>query len=369
MRRMSMRVAALAVALLLPAVAVAQGADLAGRVAKLEQSLSNRGLLDLLTRLENLQQEVQTLRGQLETQGYELEQLRKSQAATYTDLDRRLQAVQGGAVGVVPGDAPLPMLAPAPGDAVAGTPAPQSALQVETEATLSAAPGQLPALGPDGLPAADLTDPSLIPPEVDIGAESPVPDAGMAALDAEAMSGELPAAPGSAPSAAVAPALAPAPLPGASVPAGVTNPGETAPPLGQMPTIDDAASEAAYRDAFGLLRAGDYDRAIAAFDDFQQRYPQSQYGDNAQYWLAEAHYAKRDFAAAVPEYQKMLERYPQSRKLSHAMLKIGYSQDALGRPDDARAVLEELRQRFPGSAAARLAEERIGQLGSRAAAP
>jgi TolA-binding protein len=49
------------------------------------------------------------------------------------------------------------------------------------------------------------------------------------------------------------------------------------------------------------------------------------------------------------------------------MLKLGYSYDSLGQPADARAILEELKQRFPGSAAARLAEERLAQLS--AAAP
>jgi tol-pal system protein YbgF len=131
--------------------------------------------------------------------------------------------------------------------------------------------------------------------------------------------------------------------------------------------MDDASSEAAYRDAFSLLRSGEYDRAVTAFNDFQASFPNSQYGDNAQYWLAEAHYAKRNFAAAVTEYQKMLVNYPASRKQSHAMLKLGYSYDSLGQPADARAILEDLKQRFPGSAAARLADERLLQLG--AAAP
>ena len=125
---------------------------------------------------------------------------------------------------------------------------------------------------------------------------------------------------------------------------------------------DDAGSETAYRDAFGLLKSGEYDQAIAAFETFQQQYPNSQYGDNAQFWLAEAHYVKRDFTAALPAYQTMLNRYPASKKLSHAMLKIGYSYSELGQATEARSVLVELQARFPGSAAAQLAAQRIAQL-------
>lgn len=340
MRFTSTLVTTLCGALLLPMTAGAQtaNADLAGRVGKLEQALSNRGLIDLLNQVENLKQENQALRGQIENQGYEIEQLKKGQAAVYGDMDRRLQTLEGGAPAQPAGEAPLPMLAPAPGDAVAGTPAPQSALQVETEGLPPVAPPP----GQDPLDAAD----GSLPPDVD--------DA--AALDADAVGGAGASAP-----PPIQPTLAPAPMPGRPA-AGVTSPGEAAPALVQGPTLDDAASEAAYRDAFSLLRGGEYERAVTAFTDFQANFPQSQYGDNAQYWLAEAHYAKRDYAAAVTEYQKMLTRYPASRKLSHAMLKIGYSHDSLGQPAEARAMLEDLRQRFPGSAAARLAEERLGQI-------
>ena len=115
--------------------AVAGESELAGRVTKLEQALNNRGLLDLLREVERLKQDVKKLRGQLENQTYELEQLRKSQASVYSNLDGRIQNLEGGQVAApTTGDAPLPMLAPAPGDAVAGTPAPQSALQTEMEA-------------------------------------------------------------------------------------------------------------------------------------------------------------------------------------------------------------------------------------------
>lgn len=279
---------------------------------------TNAGVLELLREVESLKREVQSLRGQVETRGYEVEQLRNQLTAVYTDLDRRLQSVQGGAPSAQP---PLPTLAPTPGGEVAGTPAPESTL------LLQPAP---PAAG--AVPPVFGAPPALAP-----------------ALDSagDALLATPPASLNPPPPTLPPPVLAPA---------GTAGPGKAA------PTADDASSEAAYREAFGLLRAGEYDQAIASFNNFQSQYPDSQYGDNAQYWLAEAYYTKNDFAAAIAEYQKMLAQYPASRKLSHAMLKIGYSYDKLGKPQEARAVLAELVAQYPDSAAGHLAQERIAQI-------
>ncbi|MFP6682447.1 MAG: tol-pal system protein YbgF, partial [Gammaproteobacteria bacterium] len=130
----------------------------------------------------------------------------------------------------------------------------------------------------------------------------------------------------------------------------------------QRTTIDNELSETAYRDAFGLLKAGRYEESIMAFNEFLQLYPNSQYADNAQYWLGETHYVKREFEPAVVEYRKLIETYPASKKQSHAMLKIGYSYHELGQLAQASAVLENLRNRYSGTTAARLAEERIQRM-------
>ncbi len=289
----------------------------AAPAAKADPAASNAGVMQLMREIDGLKREVQALRGQVENQSYELEQLRRQQTSAYTDLDRRLQAGQSAAGGV----APLPTLTPAAPGTVAGTPAPESSLQVETEAN-------------GALVATD----TPTPPGADAPAVPPVagdPTAGM---------GQAPALPATPPDAGMPP-----------VP-------ETPPAPPPVAAADDATSEAAYRDAFALLRAGDYDKAIAAFTAFQAQHPASQYGDNAQYWLAEAYYAKGQYAPAIAEYQKMLTQYPGSKKLSHAMLKTGYSYDKLGKAAEASATLKALVQQYPGSSAARLAEERLAQI-------
>jgi len=60
------------------------------RIQRLERLLDSKGLVDLLIRLENLQKEVQLLRGEVELQTHTLESIKKRQRDLYVDIDRRL---------------------------------------------------------------------------------------------------------------------------------------------------------------------------------------------------------------------------------------------------------------------------------------
>ncbi|MFH0340898.1 MAG: tol-pal system protein YbgF [Chromatiales bacterium] len=117
-----------------------------------------------------------------------------------------------------------------------------------------------------------------------------------------------------------------------------------------------------YRRAFDLLKVGNYNDSISAFNSFLGQYPKSAHADNAQYWLAEAYYVTHQYQPAISEYTKLVERYPESQKLTHALLKIGYSHHELGQLDQAKTSLESLRVRYPGTTAARLADERLQRI-------
>jgi tol-pal system protein YbgF len=142
-----------------------------------------------------------------------------------------------------------------------------------------------------------------------------------------------------------------------------TTPDEVPPPgAPQAIATASLSEEEAYRQAFNQLRGGHYDQSIATFNNFLVQYPNSAHSDNAQYWLGEAYYVKRQFDSAIPEYSKLVQNYPQSQKLTHALLKIGYSYQELGQIDKAMTSFQNLKTRYPGTMAARLAEERMQQL-------
>ena len=133
------------------------------------------------------------------------------------------------------------------------------------------------------------------------------------------------------------------------------------PAAGSEPStgVDPFAEQQAYQSAFELLKAGRYEDAAEAFHRFIARYPAGSYADNAQYWLGETYYITRDFESAVREFERLIETHPNSGKLTHAMLKIGYAHDELGNRAEAEGALDDLVTRFPQSAAAGLARKRL----------
>ena len=181
--------------------------------------------------------------------------------------------------------------------------------------------------------------------------------------------------------AAVAP-TAPATQTVANVPAPGAEPGASQPAdqsaRGATPDIGDASvpgsaprtvaatqppsEDASYQSAFDLLKIGEYDKSITAFGDFLTRFPSSSHADNAQYWLAEAYYVTHRYEPAISEYNKLVGSYPESQKLTHALLKVGYSYHELGKIPEAKATLEDLKLRYPGTTAARLADERLQRI-------
>lgn len=128
--------------------------------------------------------------------------------------------------------------------------------------------------------------------------------------------------------------------------------------------IDPLKAEAVYQKAFKLLKESQYDQALVAFKQFLTDYPESDFSDNAQYWLGEANYVMQDYELAINEYQALLSTYPDSQKVSHALLKIGYSYAELGNTADAKKTLKEVKLQYPGTTAARLADERLRKIGA-----
>ncbi len=237
--------------------------DINGRLSKIEKSLNNKALLDMLELLESLKVEVSTLRGQIEVQTHTIDQLKNKQRDLYTDVDKRLQRIESNK----------------------------------------------PAASNDNEPAT---------PETEGGQEATTDTEETIATEENT----------------------------------------------DMEPVDPAKAEAVYQKAFKLLKESQYDQAHVAFKSFIKDYPDSAFCDNAQYWLGETNYVLQKYELAINEYQALINTFPNSKKASHALLKIGYSYDELGNADDAHKTLEEVKTQYPGTTAARLADDRLRKIGS-----
>jgi tol-pal system protein YbgF len=136
-----------------------------------------------------------------------------------------------------------------------------------------------------------------------------------------------------------------------------------APASANAPDASSAGDDkASYQAAFTMLKDGQYDRAIAAFQKFLASYPDSSLADNAQYWLGEAFYVNKSYPEAQSAFQRVMDKYPQSRKISDALLKIGYCRYEMKQWDSARQVLGQVVARFSDTPAGRLAQQRLEKM-------
>ena len=130
---------------------------------------------------------------------------------------------------------------------------------------------------------------------------------------------------------------------------------------GQLP-VPGGTDRANYQAAFELLKQGRYKEASAALQQFMVAFPESSLLDNAQYWLAETHYVSQSYDKALPEFSVVVEKYPQSRKIPDALLKIGYCNYELKHFEAARKALQTVVSTYPETTAARLAAQRLERM-------
>jgi len=69
------------------------------RLTRLERILNSQGLESMLMRMDNLQSQIEKLRGDLELQAHTLEELKQRQRDLYVDIDRRLVRLERNAPG------------------------------------------------------------------------------------------------------------------------------------------------------------------------------------------------------------------------------------------------------------------------------
>jgi tol-pal system protein YbgF len=147
------------------------------------------------------------------------------------------------------------------------------------------------------------------------------------------------------------PAPVPAPLPDTNVPP--HTPGTAVP-----------NPEALYNTAYSDFSKGNYELAIAGFQEYAGRFPDSDLADNALYWIGECRFSQGSYRAAVDGFDAMLERYPSSDKAAAADLKKALAFLELNQVGQAIVQFEHVVSNYPSSDEARVARDRLAALGA-----
>lgn len=120
--------------------------------------------------------------------------------------------------------------------------------------------------------------------------------------------------------------------------------------------LPQGAPEAQYEFAYGLLLQAqrgraDFAPAAEAMQAFVTQNGSHRLAGNAQYWLGETHYVRKDWQGAALAFGEGLKRYPNAEKAPDNLLKLGMSLAQLNRKPDACGALTELDKRYPNAAA------------------
>ncbi|MGH8769178.1 MAG: tol-pal system protein YbgF [Burkholderiales bacterium] len=271
------------------------------KLAQVDPEGANRGVVQLLNRVEGLNTDLNRLRGQIEVLTNDINNAQKRQRDMYVDLDTRLRRMEQQSAAARKDQTALPALE-------------------ERIRKLEQAAGSLTTI--------------------------PAPVASSAAATAAAPPGGV--------TTVSTPAVAPAVTTAAAVQASPSAAGPSA--------MDQAEIQRAYDNAYSTYRTSDYPGAIRGFDGFLKTYPKHQLAPNAQYWIGESHFHLHDFRAAIEAQRRLLGTYPDSAKAPDALLIIGTAETSLGDNAAARKTFEELIARYPNTESAEKAKGRLAKL-------
>lgn len=252
-------------------------------------------------RISQLENELRRLTGRNEEIEHGLSQVRQRLDQLVADMDRRLQALEGGA------------------------PASASGAMAGQTGQLQAAPGPL---MPNETPAA--SQPSAPPPASDRILGAPPRPLGTLPRD---MATETPRGPDPSAAAQAPSQTAPQTPPQTASAEPILPPGTT------MQQYDYALSL--------MLQKQDFAKAETALRAFVDQHPQDKLAGNAQYWLGETYFVRKNYQDAAFAFADAFQKYPSGSKAPDSLLKLGMSLAALDKKKEACTAYGRLVETFP----------------------
>ncbi|MFY9557806.1 MAG: tol-pal system protein YbgF [Blastocatellia bacterium] len=134
---------------------------------------------------------------------------------------------------------------------------------------------------------------------------------------------------------------------------------ENLPKLPTFTQITPGNPDQLFAAAYGDYSRGNYDLAISEFRQYVETYPTSEMADNAQYWIGECFYSKKQLSEAISEFDKVLLLFPKADKVPAARFKKAMVLMDLGQSDTARVEFQAVIRLYPRSNEAVLAKQQL----------
>ena len=150
---------------------------------------------------------------------------------------------------------------------------------------------------------------------------------------------------------------APPSLPSAPGPAGSSGAGSAGlPPPG-------TTAESLYANALRDERGGSGDMALSEFNDYLKYYGTTDSAPNAQYYIGEIFYNRKDYDNALKAFDMVLERYPENNKTLDAMYMKGLTLVQTGERTKGANQFRAVYNKNPRSELARKAKAQLASMG------
>lgn len=114
-----------------------------------------------------------------------------------------------------------------------------------------------------------------------------------------------------------------------------------------LPEVNTKSPDQIYQEGLDAIKSGDFDLSAARFTTLLTKYPEHTLADNAQYWLGESYYGKKDYTKAAVAFATGYEKYKNGHKGADNILKLGMSMQMLGKKDEACTAFTNLPKEFP----------------------
>ena len=111
--------------------------------------------------------------------------------------------------------------------------------------------------------------------------------------------------------------------------------------------LKSADVKSIYQEGLEALKAGNDKLAEEKFNTILGKFPEDKLAGNAQYWLGEVYYGRKDFTKAAVAFAKGYEKYKDGNKGADNILKLGMSMKELGKKDEACTAFTNLPKEFP----------------------